>query len=82
MELYKEILVSLLSGENMEVTFPGLKLNVNQILESKCYRALEKVKAIIEDENLDDRECFMKIEAIICELEELGSGGGLRHDFG
>ena len=27
-------------------------------------------------------ECFQKIEEIIRAFEEIGSGGGIRHDFG
>lgn len=48
----------------------------------KCYQALKKIKAIIDDDSLDDKECFMRIEEVICVLEEVGSGGGTRHDFG
>ena len=41
-----------------------------------------RIKEIIEDDTLDDPECFMKIEEIVCVLEEVGSSGGIRHDFG
>ena len=37
---------------------------------------------VIEDDSLEDDECFMKIEEIVCAFENLGSGGGNRHDFG
>jgi len=46
------------------------------------YKALEKIRAILADDALSDAECFRKIEAIVCVLEELGSDGGGRHDFG
>ena len=41
-----------------------------------------KIKAIIEDDSLEDKECFRKIEEIVCAFEEIGSNGGSRHDFG
>ena len=80
MELYKELLLQILSEENMQISFNNL--NVNELLESVCYRTLCRIKEIIEDDTLDDPECFMKIEEIVCVLEEVGSSGGLRHDFG
>lgn len=46
------------------------------------YKALEKIRAILADDALSDAECFRKIEAIVCILEELGGDGGGRHDFG
>ena len=46
-----------------------------------CYSALEQIKCILEDESLEDSECFEKIEEIICVFEDLGSDCGNRHDF-
>lgn len=80
MELYKELLLQILSEENMQISFNNL--NANELLESVCYRTLCRIKEIIEDDTLDDPECFMKIEEIVCVLEEVGSSGGIRHDFG
>ena len=45
-------------------------------------RALCKIKAIVEDDTIEDPECFMRIEEIVCTLEELGSNGGFCPDFG
>lgn len=52
------------------------------IVCDRCYWALCRIKEILEDETLDDPQCFQKIEEIVCVLENLGSDGGLRHDFG
>ncbi len=82
MELYKEILAKALEKEDFQITFPDLKLDGERIIELKCYQALRQIKAIIADDSLEDRECFMKIEKIIGVLEGLGSNGGNRHDFG
>jgi len=79
MELYKEILVKALSQEEMHVTFPDLlQLNANEIIEARCYQALQKIQAIIHNDDLSDFAC---IEEIVRVFEELGSGGGTRHDF-
>lgn len=82
MDLYKEILVSVLANENIHVTFPNLQIDTEKIVESTCYQALCKIKLILEDDSLDDEQCFMKIEEILCILEDIGSNGGIRHDFG
>ena len=82
MELYKEILAHALAYGEIHITFPGQELNITQIIENKCYQALQNIKAIIHDDSLEDAECFMRIEKKILALEEVGSSGGVRHDFG
>ena len=83
MELYQEILCHVLANEKVRVSFPELvNTDVTKIVEPECYKALGKIKAILEDDTLADSECFQQIEEIICTFEELGSGGGSRHDFG
>ena len=82
MELFKEIFVQALISGDVEVVFKGQDSTVTEVIEGQCYQALEKIKAIIQDGNLDDPECFQKIEAIVGTLEEIGSNGGSRHDFG
>ena len=42
---------------------------------------LKKIKAIIGDGSVNDDECFMKIEEIICLFKEIEIDGGNRHDF-
>ena len=79
MELYKEILSDALSQYLSGCTLPQTEA---QLVESRCCNALKKIKAIIQDDSLDDRECFEKIEQIVCVFEEIGSSGGSRHDFG
>ena len=83
MELYQEILCHVLANEKVQVSFPELvNMDVTKIVELECYKALAKIKAIIEDDALADSECFQQIEEIVCAFEALGSGGGSRHDFG
>lgn len=82
MELYKELLVQLLKEEQVQVSFVNEPINLHELLESRCYQTLCKIKSVIEDDTLDDLTCFMKIEEIICVFEDMGSSGGFRHDFG
>lgn len=81
MELYKEILAHALMHGEVQIFFPDRETDISKIVECACYKALQKIKAIIEDDSLEDKECFMKIEEIVCVLEEIGSNGGTRHDF-
>ena len=81
MELYKEILAHILTTDQIQITLPHDIPDVSRIVEGKCYEALQKIKTIIEDDSLSDKECFLKIEEIICVLEDVGSNGDNRHDF-
>jgi len=76
-ELYKEILAKVIESQKIEVTFPDLQLNATEIVELHCYQALQRIKAIIENDQLSDFAC---IEEIVCLFEQLGSDGGNRHD--
>lgn len=72
MELYQEILRKENRCEEIALT---------ELLELRCYQAILRIKAVLEDENLTDADCFARIEEIVCILEELGTDGGARHDF-
>ncbi len=81
MKLFKEILIEVLQNEKVEVSFPNLTYDANSVVEMVCYDALKEIKAIIEDDSLEDSDCFLKIEEVIQVLERMGSDGGYRHDF-
>ena len=83
MVLYEELLLHLLQTQpRMEITFPDLDISPNVYIESGCYQALQKIRDILRDDSLTDNDCFSKIEAIVCLLEEMGIDTGNRHDFG
>ena len=65
-------------GKNAEQGFAAV---IAFVLRERC-RLYRHAQAVIQDDSLADSECFMKIEEIIAVFEILGSGGGLRHDFG
>lgn len=79
MELWQGIINKVLQKDISEEEISPETLNT--ILNSVCYYALKKIQDIIKDDSLDDPECFSKIEDIVCVFEEIGSGGGTRHDF-
>lgn len=80
MNLYGEILAQALRGREVDVTVKGA--DVQALVTDACYRALEQIQAVLQDDDLTDPECFRKIEAIVRIYEELGSSTGPRHDFG
>ncbi len=72
---------ALITGE-IQVRFDGVGVTVGEIIEGKCYQALQEIREILDDHTLSDENCFARIEQIICVFEKLGSDGGSRHDFG
>ena len=80
MELWQEILRKEIKRSKKNGT--SEEEYIRGVIDSVSYRALKSIKEIIEDKSLSDAECFMKIEKIVCVLEEIGSDGGARHDFG
>ncbi len=82
MELYKEILIHILSNEAINISFPTLSVNVSEIIEGECYKALQRIKEILGEGALNDAECFERIEEIVYVFEQIGSTGDSRHDFG
>ena len=80
MELAKDILVKALADEEKIIIFPNINVSAAELVENTCYKALVKIKEIIDDGRLDDAECFHSIEAIVRIFEDIGSGCD-RHDF-
>lgn len=58
MELWEEILLK--KGKNESLEEGTLK----EILENESYIALAKIREIIRNHKLDDRECFEEIDQI------------------
>lgn len=81
MDLYKEILANILENEECRVVFPNVEGSFPQLVEMKSYEMLKKIQEIIRNDELDDEDCFMKIEEIISLFEQNGCRCGTRHDF-
>ena len=80
MELWEQLLCRAVMSGRVEIKLEK-DFDLNTLLENKCYNALMQIKRIIDDDRLDDKECFERIEEIVCIFEELGSDCGGRHDF-
>ncbi len=81
LDLWQQIMINVLRERRIDVRFPDLGATVKEIIEGECYKALKEIKEIIDDPYMEDRQCFGKIERIICQFESMGSDGGCRHDF-
>ncbi len=81
-ELLGGIFAQAIAAGKIQISFSGMDRTIAEVLEGECYQALKKIKAILDDDTLNDPECFHRIEKIVCVLEEIGSNGGSRHDFG
>ena len=82
MQLFHEIFAQAINDGKIQITVHCGEQAVAEVIEGICYQAIAKIKAIIQDDSLSDRECFAKIEEIVCVLEEIGINCGNRHDFG
>ena len=77
MEIYEQQLMD----KARELSKEAAKI-ASEIVNLECYKIILEIKAVIEDDSLDDPECFEKIEEIITVFEKHGLGCDFRHDFG
>ena len=77
MELYEEILCETIARE----VIPSLHLNAAALVELKCYQAILEIHDILLNPELEDPECFYRIEETVNALENIGIHCGMRHDF-
>lgn len=55
--------------------------NLTQLAQYEATELLETIRHILDDDSLDDPECFHKIEAIVSAFHRHGISSS-RHDFG
>lgn len=55
---------------------------LEKLAKERCVQALKEIRAVLDDDTLEDPECFERIEKVVEIYEDLGIGGGSRHDFG
>ena len=79
MDLMENILYDIVQ-KKIEVYFSDFD-SINELFSLECYKMLDEIKNIIKEDDLEDNECFSKIEAIIRVFEEKGIDTGTRHDF-
>lgn len=71
-------MLHLLARYQVSVRFENLDDSIQDLAHMQCMLALHEIRAILDDETLDDFQC---VEAIVQVYERLGSNGGSRHDF-
>ena len=76
--LYNDILQQLAAAQLIQEM---AKMDRAALVHDVCYQTLCKIRAVLDDDTLDDPSCFLKIEEILSIFESLGSDGGSRHDF-
>ena len=77
MELHEQILCEIIAKE----VIPSLNIDSAKLVEMRCYQAIRRIYEIVSDDALDDAQCFQRVEEIVAALDDLGIGGGGRHDF-
>ena len=65
METYKEMLVKLLEGEPMAITFPGLRMDAKDLLKAQSYITILRIQQTINSTTLSDAECIKEIVVIL-----------------
>lgn len=58
----------------------GVLDGLAQEVETAAVRALEEIRAVLDDESLDDPACFRRVDAIVEVFHRNGLNTG-RHDF-
>ena len=59
----------------------SLEKTAKELTVYTSFQTLERIRDIVDDDSLDDPECFQRVERIIRALEDAGIGGGERHDY-
>ena len=79
MEILHRMAVDLIRRGEVKLT---LSPDTVSYLENRSFEVLGRIREILADDELDDPECFQRIEKIVHELENIGIDCGPRHDFG
>lgn len=79
MELFEEILLHHLKKNQGAQRFPA---DPQALVHATAYQALNAIRIILARDDLEDPECFRRIEKIVRIFERIGSDCGTRHDFG
>jgi hypothetical protein len=82
MELLNEVLAEAFKNKAAEILCSVTDIDVEKLFEKECFQLLLRIRDILDDESLEDKACFYKIEEIVNVFEELGYYNLSRHDFG
>lgn len=76
MEFLKEIIISALYNNKINVSVDFGDCDINSIMSADSANSLKKIHKILCDDTLDDFDC---IENLICVYEDMGLSCGNRH---
>lgn len=76
MALYEELFADICAKNRVHLSFPDLET----LTEQTRYQLLLEIQKVIQDDSLDDPECFIRIEKIVTLFERHGLSAGSRHD--
>ena len=77
MGLFEEIL-----AHHLKKNESGFPADPQALVHDTAYQALNAIRLILKRDDLEDPECFQRIERIVRIFERIGSDCGTRHDFG
>ena len=79
MDLLQQLVIDGLQRGELTIT---ASRETRNWVEGRCFQTLMRIKEVLEDENLEDEECFLRIEGILDAFENAGVCVLGRHDFG
>lgn len=72
LEAYKSIILKFIGENDEEISQSNLNINASEIVEGECYKALTKIKALLESPFLSSIEQVVAIDRIISYCEDIG----------
>lgn len=78
--IYEEIWAKTIGRQVLKFVEEQDAQKLNQQIEGDALAVLERIRAILDDDGVDDPECFHRIEAIVDALDDVGISTG-RHDW-
>lgn len=82
MEFYEMLAKNAREALTIRISDEELYRLALELSKEACCKALSDIRAVLDDDGLEDSSCFQRIEEIVCIYEHLGANGGNRHDFG
>ena len=80
MALYEELFADICAKNRVHLSFPDLDVDLETLTEQTRYQLLLEIQKVIQDDSLDDPECFIRIEKIVTLFGRHGLSAGSRHD--
>lgn len=63
--LARDLLTKALADQEMEISFPNLKIGPSELVSELCYKILDEIKAVLDDDSQDDSLKLYKINNFI-----------------